>query len=46
MAMAVRKGDEPLKQRLDHVIAEHKAAIDAILRRFDVRLYPNAGDSL
>jgi len=46
MAMAVRKGDEPLKQRLDHVIAEHKAAIDAILRRFDVRLYPAAGDSL
>jgi mxaJ protein len=45
MAMAVRKGGEALKQRLDRVIAEHKLAIDAILRRFDVRLYPAAGDN-
>jgi len=46
MAMGVRKGDEALKQRLDRVIAAHKATIDAILRRFDVRLYPAAGENL
>jgi mxaJ protein len=45
MGMGVRKGDEALKQRLDRVIAGHKKAMDAILERFDVRLYPPAGDN-
>ncbi len=46
MSMAVRKGDEALKRRLDQVIAEHRKQFEAILRQYNVQLYHTAGDSL
>jgi mxaJ protein len=46
MSMAVRKGDEALKRRLDHVIATDKQAFERILRQYNVRLYPTAGENL
>jgi mxaJ protein len=45
MSMAVRKDDTALKQRLDKVIAEEKAALAEILLRYDVRLYPAADEA-
>jgi len=46
MSMAVRKGDEALKKHLDEVVAERKDAFQEILRDYDVRLYPAAGENL
>jgi mxaJ protein len=46
MSMAVRKNDTALKKRLDEVIAKHKNAFEDILHRYNVRLYPAAGDAL
>jgi mxaJ protein len=46
MSMAVRKRDADLKQRLDRVIADHKGALAAILQRYNVQLYPTAGETL
>jgi mxaJ protein len=46
MSMAVRKGDENLKKRLDGVIAAHKDALQAILHQYNVKLYPAAGETL
>jgi mxaJ protein len=45
MSMAVRKGDDNLKNRLDEVIAAHKAAMLEILLQYNVQLYPAAGES-
>ena len=45
MSMAVRKDNAVLKKQLDRVIADHKDALAAILRRYNVRLYPTAGDN-
>jgi mxaJ protein len=45
MSMGVRKNDEALKKELDAVIAKSKSALDDILRRYGVRLYPTAGES-
>jgi mxaJ protein len=39
MSMAVRQGDEALKQRLDQVIAGHQSELTAILTQYGVRLY-------
>jgi len=44
--MAVRKGNDSLKGRLDRVIAEEKAALQEILRLYNVQLYPAAGETL
>ncbi len=44
MSMAVRKGNETLKKRLDAVIAERKAALGEILRQYNVQLYPAAAE--
>jgi mxaJ protein len=44
MSMAVHKDNENLKTRLDSVIGGHKNALEEILHRFDVRLYPAAGE--
>lgn len=46
MSMGVRKNDEPLKKQLDSVIAKHKSAIEDILHRYNVRLYPVEGQTL
>jgi mxaJ protein len=46
MSMAVRKSDIALKKRLDEVIATHKSAFADILRQYNVRLYPAAGETL
>lgn len=46
MSMAVRKGNDSLKGRLDRVIAEQKAALQEILRLYNVQLYPAAGETL
>jgi hypothetical protein len=40
----VRKNDEALKKELDAVIAKGKSALDDILRRYGVRLYPAEGE--
>ncbi len=45
MSMAVRKGNSTLKDRLDAVIARHKDALQEILHRFNVRLYPAPGET-
>ena len=45
MSMAVRKGNDDLKNRLDRVIAEHKGELQEILSQFNVKLYPAAGDN-
>ena len=45
MSMAVRKGNEALKNRLDGVIAAHKDALQEIMRQFNVQLYPAAGEN-
>jgi mxaJ protein len=45
MSMAVHKGNENLKKRLDGVIAAHKDALQEILRQYNVRLYPAAGET-
>ncbi len=45
MSMAVRKGNENLKKRLDGVIAQDKNAVEAVLHHFNVRLYPAAGEN-
>jgi mxaJ protein len=44
MSMAVPKGNDLLKKRLDNVIAQHKRALQEILEDFNVRLYPAAGE--
>ncbi len=46
MSMAVRKGNEALKKRLDGVIAERKSALQEILHHYNVQLYPAAGETL
>jgi mxaJ protein len=46
MSMAVREHDESLKKRLDGVIAARKTALNDILRRYNVQLYPAAGEPL
>jgi mxaJ protein len=46
MSMAVRKGNETLKKRLDGVIAQRKGALEEILQHHNVRLYPAAGEPL
>lgn len=43
MAMAVRKGNEKLKNELNHAIDAHKQALKAILAQYNVKLYPTAG---
>jgi mxaJ protein len=45
MSMAVHKGNENLKKRLDGVIAAYKDALQEILRQYNVRLYPAAGET-
>jgi mxaJ protein len=45
MSMAVRKGNEAWKKRLDDVIAERKSALQEILRQYNVQLYPAAGET-
>jgi mxaJ protein len=45
MSLAVRKNDEALKKKLDGVIARRKSALEDILRRFNVRLYPVEGET-
>jgi mxaJ protein len=45
MSMAVAKGNENLKNRLDKVIAERKGALQEILHKFNVQLYPAAGET-
>lgn len=45
MSMAVRKGNESLKKRLDDVIANRKNALQDILHEYNVKLYPAAGES-
>jgi mxaJ protein len=45
MSMAVRKGNDSLKERLDNVIARHKSELEEVLQRFNVRLYPAAGET-
>jgi mxaJ protein len=39
MAMAVRKGDKTLKNKLDRVIKSHKSELKAILKKHGVKLY-------
>ena len=39
MSMGVREGDEPLKEQLDEVIAQHQAELTSILNDNGVRLY-------
>ncbi len=46
MAMGVRKNDEVLAKRLNAVIAKRKSALQAILRHYNVRLYPVEGETL
>jgi mxaJ protein len=41
MAMGVRKNDRALKDALDAVIKAHRQDLDAILMRYDVKLYSN-----
>ncbi|HZU90678.1 MAG TPA: transporter substrate-binding domain-containing protein [Stellaceae bacterium] len=43
MAMGVREHDTALKDALDSVIKAHKAQLDAILARYNVKLYPTLG---
>jgi mxaJ protein len=45
MSMAVRKGNDDLKKRLDRVIAERKDALQGILSQFNVKLYPAADEN-
>jgi len=45
MAMGVRKGDAPLRAKLNGVIAAHKAEIQGILDQYNIRLYPAANDT-
>ena len=45
MSMAVRKGDESLKKRIDGVIVQRKNALQDILHQYNVKLYPAAGES-
>ncbi len=45
MSMAVHKGNENLKKRLDGVIAAHKDALQEILHQYNVQLYPAAGET-
>ena len=44
MSMGVRKNDEALEKQLNAVIAGRKSALDDILRRYGVRLYPAEGE--
>ncbi|HZO83425.1 MAG TPA: quinoprotein dehydrogenase-associated putative ABC transporter substrate-binding protein [Candidatus Binataceae bacterium] len=46
MAMGVRKNDQALAKKLNAVIARHKRALQDILRRYNVRLYPVEGEAL
>ena len=39
MSMAVRTGDEVLKQRLDDVIEKHQAELSSVLSQNGVKLY-------
>jgi mxaJ protein len=43
MSMAVRQNDTALKNDLDRVISEHKPQIDAILARYNIKLYSSLG---
>ena len=43
MAMAVRKDDTALQQKLNKVIAKHKSGIKAILNEYNIRLFSVAG---
>lgn len=45
MSMAVRKGNENLKERLDGVIGRHKDELREILRHYNVQLYPTGGET-
>lgn len=45
MAMGVRQKDHALAKRLDVVIAKQKTALHNILREYNVRLYPVAGEN-
>jgi mxaJ protein len=45
MSMAVRKGNDDLKKRLDRVIAGRKDALQGILSQFNVKLYPAADEN-
>ena len=45
MSLAVRKNDQPLKKKLDGVIARRKSALETILRHYNVRLYPVEGET-
>lgn len=40
MSMGVRKHDKALRDKLDKVIASEKPKIDAVLTKYNVRLYP------
>ena len=42
MSMAARLGDSKMRDRLDRVIAAHKAQLTAILARYGVKLYQPA----
>jgi mxaJ protein len=45
MSMAARKGNENLKKKLDGLIGEKRDALQQILRRYNVQLYPAAGET-
>jgi mxaJ protein len=45
MSMAVRKDHTTLKKRLDSTIVDRKDAIRDILRQYNVKLYPAAGEA-
>ncbi len=46
MAMGVRKDDQPLAKKLNEVIARRKRALQDVLRRYNIRLYPVEGETL
>jgi mxaJ protein len=45
MSMAARKGNEDLKKQLDGVIDDKGNELQQILRRYNVQLYPLAGET-
>jgi mxaJ protein len=45
MSMAVRKGNDDMKKRLDRLIAARKDALQEILSQFNVKLYPAASEN-
>jgi quinoprotein dehydrogenase-associated probable ABC transporter substrate-binding protein len=40
IAMGVRRGDEPLRRRLDDVLSRRRADVDRVLDRFDIPVVP------